>query len=271
MKDFGLERAKLYGWQDTYSFTKAIGEMMINNMRDEIPILIIRPSGITSSYKEPFPGWIQGFRIVDPLVFFYRKGDLPGLLADPNCLVDLVPVDMVVNTTMAAMAKHGNLQNPQLNVYHVASSSINPVSFSQIFDYSYDFFQLFPFVNSKGDKYEVKKMRFFDKISDFENYIWEVLSKQHEVQDGKELTKIQIRLIKKKVEYLKNFSKLYEPYLFYKGWFDNGNVRKLMGDMSEEEKRSFEIDVTKINWKNYIENTHIPGVQKYVLEGKRVN
>jgi len=103
---------------------------------------------------------------------------------------------MVVNTTMAAMAKHGNLQNPQLNVYHVASSSINPVSFSQIFDYSYDFFQLFPFVNSKGDKYEVKKMRFFDKISDFENYIWEVLSKQHEVQDGKELTKIQIRLIK---------------------------------------------------------------------------
>ncbi|WMV44484.1 hypothetical protein MTR67_037869 [Solanum verrucosum] len=271
MKDFGLERGKLYGWQDTYSFTKAIGEMMINNMRDEIPILIIRPSGITSSYKEPFPGWIQGFRIIDPLVFFYRKGDLPGLLADPNCLVDLVPVDMVVNTTMAAMAKHGNLQNPQLNVYHVASSSINPVSFSQIFDYSYDFFQLFPFVNSKGDKYEVKKMRFFDKISDFENYIWEVLSKQHEVQDGKELTKIQIRLIKKKVEYLKNFSKLYEPYLFYKGWFDNGNVRKLMGDMSEEEKRSFEIDVTKINWKNYIENTHIPGVQKYVLEGKRVN
>ncbi|KAK4730750.1 hypothetical protein R3W88_023738 [Solanum pinnatisectum] len=271
MKDFGLERAKLYGWQDTYSFTKAIGEMMINNMRDEIPILIIRPSGITSSYKEPFPGWIQGFRIIDPLVFFYRKGDLPALLADPDCLVDLVPVDMVVNTTMAAMAKHGNLQNPQLNVYHVASSSINPLSFSQIFDYSYDFFKLLPFVNSKGDKFEAKKMRFFDKISDFDNYIWEVLSKQHEVQDGKELTKIQIRLIKKKVEYLKNFSKLYEPYLFYKGWFDNGNVRKLMGDMSEEEKRNFEIDVTKINWKNYIENTHIPGVQKYVLEGKRVN
>ncbi|KAG5584059.1 hypothetical protein H5410_044493, partial [Solanum commersonii] len=122
-----------------------------------------------------------------------------------------VPVDMVVNTTMAALAKHGNLQNPQLNVYHVASSSINPLSFSQIFYYCY------------------------------------VLSKQHEVQDGKALTKIQIRLIKKKLEYLKNFSKLYEPYFFYKGWFDNGNVRKLMGDMSEEEKRSFEIDVTKIN------------------------
>ncbi|KAK4730760.1 hypothetical protein R3W88_023748 [Solanum pinnatisectum] len=210
MKNLGVERAKLYGWQDTYTFTKAMGEMMINNMRHEIPILIIRPSIITSSYKEPFPGWMKGFRTIDPLIFFYRKGDLSCLLGDPNGLVDLVPVDMVVNATMAAMAKHGNLQNRQLNIYHVASSSINPISFSQIFDYSYNFLKLFPFV---------KKMRFFDKILDVENYIWEVLSKQHEVQNGKELTKIQIRLIKKKVEYLKNFSKLHEPYMFYKGWY----------------------------------------------------
>ncbi|XP_059306065.1 fatty acyl-CoA reductase 2, chloroplastic-like [Lycium ferocissimum] len=129
MKDLGLERAKLYGWQDTYSFTKAIGDMMIDSMRDEIPILILRPSIITSSYKEPFPGWIQGFRAIDPLIFFYGKGDLPGLLCDPDCFVDVVPVDMVVNATMAAIAKHGYLQNPELiNVYHVASTSLNPVS-----------------------------------------------------------------------------------------------------------------------------------------------
>ncbi|CAN4117270.1 unnamed protein product [Withania somnifera] len=210
-------------------------------------------------------------RTIDPLIFFYRKGDLPCLLGDPNCLVDLVPVDMVVNATMTAMAKHGYLQNPELNVYHVASSSQNPISLSHMFNYSYDFFQLFPFVNSKGDKIETQKMRFFDKMSDFENYIWQVLLKQHQVQDEKDLTKFQIRFIKKKVEYLKNFIKLYQPYLTYKGWFDNGNVRKLMEDMSEEEKRNFEIDMTKINWRNYFENTHIPGVLKYVLEGKRVN
>ncbi|KAF3662196.1 putative fatty acyl-CoA reductase 2-like [Capsicum annuum] len=40
----------------------------------------------------------------------------------------LVPFDMVVNATMAAIAKHGYLQNPELNVYHLASSSQNPVS-----------------------------------------------------------------------------------------------------------------------------------------------
>ncbi|KAM3217763.1 fatty acyl-CoA reductase 2, chloroplastic [Capsicum annuum] len=270
MKDLGLERAKLYGWQDTYTFTKAIGEMLINSMRDEIPILILRPSIIISSYKEPFPGWIQGFRTIDPLIYFYQKGDLPCILGDPNGLVDLVPVDMVVNATMAAIAKYGYLQNPELNIYHLTSTFTNPVSFSQIFDYFYDFFKLFPFVNSKGDTIEVKKVRFFDKISDFENYIWEVLSKKHEVQDEKEVAKIQMRF-KRKVKYLKHITKLYEPYMFYKGWFHNGNMQKLMGDMSEEEKISFEIDVTKINWRNYFVKTHIPGLQKYVLQGKKIN
>ncbi|XP_059284824.1 fatty acyl-CoA reductase 2, chloroplastic-like [Lycium ferocissimum] len=181
----------------------------------------------------------------------------------------LIPVDMVVNATVqAAIAKHGYLQNPELNVYNVASTSVNPVSLSQIFDYSYDFFQLFSFVNSKGEEVEVRKMRFFDKMSDFSNYILEELSRQHRVQDlsEDELAKIQKRC-KRKVDYLKHFSKLYEAYLCYKGWFHNGNVRKLMKDMSEEEKTSFEIDVTKINWRNYFVKTHIPGVQKHVLEG----
>ncbi|XP_055811608.1 fatty acyl-CoA reductase 2, chloroplastic-like [Solanum dulcamara] len=271
MKDLGVERAKLYGWQDTYTFTKAIGEMMINSMRDEIPILILRPSVITSSYKEPFPGWIQGYRVIDPSLFLYGKGELPGLYGDPDTHVDVIPVDLVVNATMAAIAKHGYLLSPQLNVYHLATTFVNPISIHQVFDYCYEYFTLFPFVNSKGDKIEVKEMKYFDKISDFSNYIWEVLSKQHRVQDlsEKELLKIQMRF-KRKVEFLKNFSKLYEPYAFYKGWFHTGNMRNLMEEMSEEERRSFEIDASNINWKDYLTRIHISGVKKHVLEGKKV-
>ncbi|KAF3647991.1 putative fatty acyl-CoA reductase 2-like [Capsicum annuum] len=219
MKDLGLERSKLYGWQDTYSFTKAIGEMMINSMREEIPVLILRPSIITSSYKEPFSGWIQGLRVIDPSIFFYRKGDLPALLGDPDCLLDMVPVDMVVNTTMAAIAKHGYLQNPELNVYHLTSTSLNPVTISQFFDYCHEYFTSFPFVNSKGDKVKIREMKYFNKISDFENYIWKVIFKQHEVREDlaeEEIKKVQKRF-QKKVEYLKQFSKLYESYTFYKG------------------------------------------------------
>ncbi|KAM3341392.1 fatty acyl-CoA reductase 2, chloroplastic-like [Capsicum galapagoense] len=274
VKDLGVERAKFYGWLDTYTFTKAIGEMLINNMRDEIPILILRPSTITSSYKEPFPGWIQGFRVIDPLIYLYGKGDLPGFLGDPNNLLDMIPVDMAVNATMAAIAKHGYLQIPQLNVYHLATSFVNPFSLHKLFDNCYEYFTSFPlpFVNSKGDKIEVNEMKYFDKLSEFSNYTMEVLFKQHRVQDlsdEKELLKIQMRL-KRKMEFLNNFSKTYEPYSTYKGWFHNGNMKNLLEEMSEEERGSFEIDASKINWGDYFLEIHIPGLKKHVLEGKKV-
>lgn len=43
-----------------------------------------------------------------------------------------------------------------------------------------------------------------------------------------------------------------------------------MEEMSEEERRSFEIDASNINWKDYLTRIHISGVKKHVLEGKKV-
>ncbi|KAK9131348.1 hypothetical protein Sjap_011835 [Stephania japonica] len=62
MKEMGLERARTFGWDDTYEFTKAMGEMLITNNKGDIPVVIVRPSIIESTYKEPYPGWIEGFR-----------------------------------------------------------------------------------------------------------------------------------------------------------------------------------------------------------------
>jgi len=39
-----------------------MGEMMINSTRGDVPVVIIRPSVIESTYKDPFPGWMEGNR-----------------------------------------------------------------------------------------------------------------------------------------------------------------------------------------------------------------
>ncbi|KAL5699587.1 alcohol-forming fatty acyl-CoA reductase [Ranunculus cassubicifolius] len=62
MKVLGMKRAKHYGWPNTYVFTKAIGEMLLGHMRDNLPLVVVRPTVITSTYREPFPGWIEGSR-----------------------------------------------------------------------------------------------------------------------------------------------------------------------------------------------------------------
>lgn len=55
-------RAKMYGWPNTYVFTKAMGEMLVGTLKEKLSIVIVRPTIITSTYKEPFPGWVEGVR-----------------------------------------------------------------------------------------------------------------------------------------------------------------------------------------------------------------
>ena len=35
------------------------GEMVINSMRGDVPVVTVRPSAIESTFKDPFPGWIE--------------------------------------------------------------------------------------------------------------------------------------------------------------------------------------------------------------------
>ncbi|VAH70836.1 unnamed protein product [Triticum turgidum subsp. durum] len=62
MEKLGLKRARNFGWPNTYVFTKAMGEMMMGLLRGDFPVVIIRPSIITSTLKEPLPGWMEGIR-----------------------------------------------------------------------------------------------------------------------------------------------------------------------------------------------------------------
>ncbi|OMO89109.1 Male sterility, NAD-binding protein [Corchorus olitorius] len=94
------ERARHFGWPNTYVFTKAMGEMFAGNFKDDLPLVIIRPTIITRTFKEPFPGWIEGLRTIDRLSVGYGKGKLTCFPGNPKT----IPADMVINATIVAMA-----------------------------------------------------------------------------------------------------------------------------------------------------------------------
>ncbi|GJV08474.1 fatty acyl-CoA reductase 2-like protein [Tanacetum coccineum] len=274
LKELGLERAKLYGWQDTYVFTKAMGEMMIDKMGGDIPVVIIRPSVIESTYKEPFPGWMEGNRMMDPIVLYYGKGQLSGFLVDPNGVLDVVPADMVVNATLAAMAKHligGKTEDN--HIYQIASSVVNPLVFKDLARLLYEHFNTSPCMDLKGKPVHVPIMQLYRSMEEFSAHIWKDaisrsgLNASNSSNKGKFSLKLE-NLCKKSVDQAKYLANIYEPYTFYGGRFDNSNTQKLMGLMSEEEKRTFGFDVGKIDWRDYISNVHIPGLRRHVMKGR---
>lgn len=272
MKELGLERARKYGWQDTYVFTKAMGEMLIDDMKGEIPVVVIRPSVIESTFKEPFPGWMEGNRMMDPIVLYYGKGQLTGFLVDPKGVLDVVPADMVVNATLAAMAKHAMARKSETNIYQIASSVVNPLVFGDLAKLLYEHFNSLPYIDSKGEAVNVPTMKLFSSMDDFSSHLWKDALQRLGLMamagsKGKMSHKLE-NICHKAVEQAKYLASIYEPYTFYSGRFDNSNTQKLMESMSEDERRNFGFDVRSIDWKDYISSVHIPGLRRHVMKGR---
>ncbi|CAN6285566.1 unnamed protein product [Urochloa humidicola] len=272
MKDLGLERAKLHGWQDTYVFTKAMGEMVINSTRGEVPVVTIRPSVIESTWRDPFPGWMEGNRMMDPVVLYYGKGQLSGFLADPEGVLDVVPADMVVNATLASMARHGGASPPSgpgMHVYHVSSSTVNPLVFGELSRFLFQHFTRHPYADAAGRPIPVPPMRLFDSMDQFASYVETdalLRSEQHGLQHRQRARELCARSVEQAV-YLGN---IYQPYTFYGGRFDNANTEALLAAMSPAEKARFHFDVRNVDWTDYITNVHIPGLRKHVMKGRGV-
>ncbi|KAI5560610.1 hypothetical protein BDE02_16G058800 [Populus trichocarpa] len=272
MKELGLERARKYGWQDTYVFTKAMGEMVVDNMRGDIPVVVIRPSVIESTCKEPFPGWMEGNRMMDPIVLYYGKGQLTGFLVDPNGVLDVVPADMVVNATLAAMAWHGMEQKPDINVYQIASSVVNPLVFQDLATLLHEHYNSSPYMDSNGRPIHVPSMKLFSSMEEFSAHLWRYVTQRSRLAgmatSDRKLSQKHENICRKSVEQAKYLASIYEPYTFYGGRFDNSNTQKLMERMSENEKGIFGFDVGSIDWRDYITNVHIPGLRRHVMKGR---
>lgn len=55
-----LSTKKLIGNKpNTYTYTKWIAETLLEQEADNLPIVLVRPSLIGASWKEPFAGWVE--------------------------------------------------------------------------------------------------------------------------------------------------------------------------------------------------------------------
>ncbi|PKA66838.1 Alcohol-forming fatty acyl-CoA reductase [Apostasia shenzhenica] len=165
MKELGIERARHFGWPNTYVFTKAMGEMLVGQLRGTLPLVIARPTIITSIWKEPLPGWIEGNRTIDNIIVGYVKGNLPCIAADTDAPMDVIPGDMVVNAMIAMLVIHSNQQSEF--TYHISSSVRNPVKYSILEKSGYRYFADKPRFAEDGREIRVYKVPVFKTMSSF--------------------------------------------------------------------------------------------------------
>nr|GMD67291.1 alcohol-forming fatty acyl-CoA reductase-like [Ipomoea batatas] len=272
MKELGIQRARTYGWPNTYVFTKAMGEMLLGKLRDDIPLVIMRPTIITSTYKEPFLGWVEGVRTIDTLALGYAKGRLTCFLGDPKTITDLLPADMVVNAMIVSMVAHADQRGTQ-SIYHVGSSVSNPVEFSWLQDYALHYFTKHPWIAKNGKPVVVGKVTVLSTMDSFHRYMtirYLLPLKGLEIVNTACCQYFQSTYheMDRKIKFVLKLVDLYRPYLFFKGLYDDMNTEKLRRAAKEGgiETDLFYFDPKVICWDDYFVKTHIPGLVKHVFK-----
>lgn len=262
----GRTRAQSLGWPDIYTFTKALGERAAEDLWGSRRLSVVRPTIIESSLKHPYPGWIDGFKVADPLIAAYGRGMLPEFPALADAILDVIPVDHVVNATLAAAAEPPPEGKPQY--FQVCSGIRNPVRFGQILRLIREYFRAHPLVDDEGSAVHVPNWSFpSTKVIErgLRRREWAVATADKAVGrlPANDTTRKWISTLykaKRDLGTLRKFTDLYQPYTQTEVIFDDANTRALHESLPAERKDEHGFDVTEIDWPHYLQEVHIPTV-----------
>ncbi len=130
LADLGLERARFWGWPNTYTYTKSIGEQIV--AKSGLRFTVVRPAIIESCVEFPCPGWNEGINTSAPLIYAIREGQMqmPGA----RIRLDVIPCDMVATGMVLSLAEL--LRNEHKPVYQYGTSDTNPLTMDRIYELS---------------------------------------------------------------------------------------------------------------------------------------
>ena len=267
----GLKRAKSRGWNDTYTYMKALGEQMIARLRGNLPTAIIRQSIMESSLEQPEPGWLGGtLRMADPIIIGFAKGRLLDFPGTPETIIDIIPVDFVVNAILAVALQTYHKRG--IEVYHVATGSRNPLSFHDIVTATHDYFVQYPMLD-KGKPIDVPVWK-YPSPEKFQRE----LRHKHRMLDvaGRALNRIpwkwasqqsrRIGAIQNALEGLQHYIQIYGPYTRLSFEFETDKTEQLFRSLSPSDQERFNFDTARIDWRHYLQAIHIPGIKRHVLK-----
>lgn len=263
----GAERARSLGWTDCYTFTKALGERVVEQYAAESRrVSIVRPSIIESALERPHPGWIEGFKMAEPLILAYGRGELPDFPASGDTVIDIVPVDHVVSAIVSVLA---HPPEPGVPAYfHVSSGGRNPVTFRRLYGIIRRYFDEHPFAGGDRGAARLPDWRFAGAQT--VERLLVTSERAHKVADylvGHAPRSDRARDLARKLdeqgrrlEFLRRYLDVYHEYAVAELQFSDDHTLALFESLDAEDRQLFPFDTAVIDWEHYLGEVHCPAV-----------
>ncbi len=262
----GREHANAMGFSDIYSFTKAMAEQAIVELHGDIPLSIVRPSIIESALAEPFAGWLEGFRMAEPIFLAYGRNILTDFSGLPDSILDIIPADFVVNTVLAVAANPPSDDKPR--VYHAASGSRNPLRIRHMAEQTTNYFTAHPLRDRYGQAIgtptwtypsrEELTTRARTALRFVEAAQWVV----ERLPLGASVSQLSddLNAERERLDRGLNLIQLYGVYTEVDCIFDTRNVMSLWEKVPAAERKTFPFDAALYDWTHYFQDVHLPTV-----------
>jgi alcohol-forming fatty acyl-CoA reductase len=265
----------LGNFPNTYTFTKRMAEhMLAERNKKNIPLLIVRPSIVGASLEEPFPGWTDSITLAGGIYLVAGLGILRELPGDENMIGDQIPVDIVANQILLQLPlcvyQHRQTANP-LMITHCSTSSVNPVIWKEVVSYIQSYLYRSPYEsrvfdptitfipNKKLYQTSFKLRRKLPATAAYQ------VAKVMPLVSSK--TREDLKKLKEAVDKCEEIGEAFEYFTGNEWIFDNKRAMQLYYSplISEQERKAFNCDVMRINWKMYMMNWAY-GIKRFILK-----
>jgi len=270
VKDKLVERGRVHatamGFSDIYSFTKAMAEQAVVELHGDIPLSIVRPSIIESALDEPSPGWLEGFRMAEPLILAFGRGVLRDFSGLPDSLLDIIPADFVVNTVLAVAANPPADGKP--HVYHAASGGRNPLRLRRVAEEAQHYFDAHPLRDRYGQAIGTTMWTFptrQEMAARARTALRAVEAAQWVVERlplGATVSQLSddLNAERERLDRGVNLIQLYGVYTEVDCIFDTRHVTALWEKVPAAERKTFPFDPALYDWTHYFQDVHFPTV-----------
>lgn len=119
---------------NTYIFTKAMAENLVQKYQGQLPVAIVRPSIVVPSKSDPEPGWVDNVNGPMGLGTLASLGILRNIDWNYWGVCDFIPVDFVVNSMLTIAERTARLYPNEIKVYNCSTSSLNPTTWGECFE-----------------------------------------------------------------------------------------------------------------------------------------
>lgn len=274
LKHIGKQRAQKWGWPNTYSFTKSLGEQSVIAERDAMKVTVVRPAVIESAMRDPFPGWNEGVNTSAPLTYLAGRG-YRFYPATADLVLDVIPVDYVAHAMIPILAVL--IAGRQKPIYQLCTSDRNPLSMRQLVE-----------LTGLASRKQLRKdggvmgwlaphleavvvsQRSYDLASDT---MPRILTQGAEFarsvlgEENQPVKKLHGAIVKMKdtMDLARDMVDIYQPYiqkLVYT--FHGKNTRDLYASMRPADVEHHPYRPDLIDWHDYWLNIHMPGLRRHI-------